>query len=302
MIWGHRRERQCSDVCWVSDFACLFVSTEMMILAGEAIGKWKLRNDEEATNGGCSGNSLRLAFRSQPAPDYRSRGREQRIMEDLLVNNIGDGYCHAWYARRFLSPVSVSELPKAHSGLGLDCYCQWTSPIRRISDLQVHCAIKRYLRRQAVLQLQETGGIVSPEITPLDLGMDMDVVGGGDSDVKERLVEAATADTFDLDIDYSDRSSWSQAARIVQRHSQQYWMLEYIRRLKADDPDREYDVLVLGCTNPSRLQYALYIYELGMEWRYVSPSTSLQAGMRFKVQVGNVLPRLAQLSLVRTGL
>ena len=270
----------------------------MMILAGEAIGKWKLRNDDE-NKGLDSGNSLRLAFRSQSAPDYRSRARERRIMEDLLVNNIGDGYCHAWYARRFLSPVSVSEIPKPHSGLGLDCYCQWTSPIRRLSDLQVHCAIKRYLRRQAVLHILEKGGVVAPEITPLDLGMDLDVWGGN---LKETLVDAATADAFDQDIDYSDRASWIPAARTVQRHSQQYWMLEYIRRLKADDPDREFEVLVLGCTNPSRLQYALYVYELGMEWRYVSPSTSLQAGMRFKVQVGNVLPRLAQLSLVRTGL
>jgi hypothetical protein len=269
----------------------------MMILAGEAIGKWKMRNDENKD--ASSPNSLRLAFRSQPAPDYRSRAREKRIMEDLLDNNIGDGYCHAWYARRFLSPVSVSSIPKPHSGLGLECYCQWTSPIRRLSDLQVHCAIKRYLRRQSVIEIKEKGGIVPQEITPLDLGLGTPITC---DDLTAMVVAAASSDTLDEDIDYSDRASWIQAARTAQRNSQQYWMLEYIRRLKADDPDREFEVVVLGCTNPTRRQYALYIYELGMEWRYISPSTSLQAGMRFKVQVGNVLPRLGQLSLVRTGL
>jgi len=269
-----------------------------MILAGEAIGRWKLRGDDER-KGASSRNALRLAFRSQPAPDYRSRAREKRIMDDLLANNIGDGYCHAWYARRFLSPVSVSDIPKSHSGLGLQCYCQWTSPIRRISDLQVHGAIKRYLRREAVIAIQEKGGIVPEEITPLDLGMDIDLSEG---DLNAKLALAGTSAIFDQDIDYSDRASWVQAARTLQRNSQQYWMLEYIRRLKAEDPDREFDVVVLGCTNPTRLQYALYIYELGMEWRYISPSTSLQAGMRFKIQIGTVLPRLGQLSLVRTGL
>lgn len=268
-----------------------------MIMAGEAIGKWKLYND--GNKAASSPNSLRLAFRSQQAPDYRSRGREKRIMEDLLANNIGDGYCHAWYARRFLNPVSVSEIPKPHSGLGLECYCQWTSPIRRISDLQVHCAVKRYLRRQAVLEIQEKGGIIPDDITPIDLGMDIPFAG---RDLKEQLVAAAIACTLDQDIEYSDRASWIQASRAMQRNSQQYWMLEYIRRIKADDPEREFEVVVLGCTNPDRRQYALYVYELGMEWRYVSPTTSLQAGMKFNVKVGTVLPRLGQLSFVRSAL
>ncbi len=50
---------------------------EMMIMAGEAIGKWKLFLDKEAEEGkaatvGGSSNTLRLAFRSQPKPGASS--------------------------------------------------------------------------------------------------------------------------------------------------------------------------------------------------------------------------------------
>ena len=39
--------------------------------------------------------------------------------------------------RRFFKPASVSEEPGVHFGLGLECYVQWSSPIRRLTDLQV---------------------------------------------------------------------------------------------------------------------------------------------------------------------
>lgn len=217
-------------------------------------------------------------------------------MDDLLLNSIGDGYCHAWYARRFLSPVVVSEIPNPHAGLGLECYSQWSSPIRRFGDLQVHCAIKRFLRRRAVLQLYDKGQEVPAGITALDLGLD---VLRPDENIKEFLT---TAYAFDESIDYSDRAGWLRAAKTMQKNSQRYWILEYIRRMKEKEPEKTFEVLVLGCTNPSRRQYALYVYELGLEWRYISPGTSLQAGMKFKMQVGNVLPRLGQLTLVRVEL
>ncbi len=217
-------------------------------------------------------------------------------MDDLLSNNIGDGYCHAWYSRRFLSPVAVSEIPKPHSGLGLECYCQWSSPIRRFGDLQVHCAIKRFLRRKAVLEIFAKGQEVPAGITASDLGLDSSQHG---ESIRNNLISATALDD---DIDYSDRAGWLQAAKTMQKTSQRYWILEYIRRMKEQEPYKTMEVLVLGCTNPTRRQYALYLYELGMEWRYVSPGSSLQAGMKFKVQVGNVLPRLGQLSLVRVEL
>ena len=115
--------------------------TEMMILAGEALGKWKVRVDEEPlTFCGRYENSLHLPFRSQPKPDFWAREKEFKILQDLLQYK--HGYCHAWFARRFLSPVEIGPEPKPHFGLGIDCYVQWTSPIRRFGDLQVHAAVK----------------------------------------------------------------------------------------------------------------------------------------------------------------
>jgi exoribonuclease-2 len=112
--------------------------TEMMILAGEAIGTWAIRETRKTDddNVGKITNSLKLPFRSQSKPDYRSRERERKIMVDLLENDIGDGFCHAWYARRFLSRPDITPDARPHSGLGLECYVQWTSPIRRFQDLQ----------------------------------------------------------------------------------------------------------------------------------------------------------------------
>jgi hypothetical protein len=80
--------------------------TEMMILAGEALGKWKVRVDKEPlTFCGRYENLLNLPFRSQPKPDFWAREKDFKILQDLLQYK--HGYCHAWFARRFLSPVEI---------------------------------------------------------------------------------------------------------------------------------------------------------------------------------------------------
>lgn len=264
--------------------------TEMMILAGEAIGKWAMRETKSIEDDGIS-NSLKLPFRSQEKPDYRSRERERKIMMDLLDNNIGDGYCHAWYSRRFLTPAKVSTDANPHSGLGLSCYVQWTSPIRRFQDLQAHATVKRFLRRQKVFDLLENGQEIPPGITSEALGCELPSLN------KEGKIELDTED-IDKDIDYSDRTNLLRPVQFVQRNSNKFWMLEYIRRIKEADPQRTLEVLVLGCINPSKLQYAVFIFELGLEWRYNSP-VGIQAGDRFKARLGNVLPQNGQMTIVR---
>ena len=135
--------------------------TEMMILGGEAIGKWGLickqqeelrqqqqhqqhqqqNDDEEAKTQNTPKqflqNDIELPFRSQLEPEFRTREREANFLEDLKEENAGNGYCAAWYSRRFFNAVTVSVEPSRHSGMGLDCYVQWSSPIRRYGDLQV---------------------------------------------------------------------------------------------------------------------------------------------------------------------
>lgn len=70
--------------------AASMLVTEMMILAGEAIGKWKVEQEKDPENLAVN-NSVRLPFRTQPKPDYRSRVREKSIMMDLLAHNVGGG-------------------------------------------------------------------------------------------------------------------------------------------------------------------------------------------------------------------
>jgi hypothetical protein len=144
--------------------------------------------------------------------------REKSIMEDLLSYNVGHGYCHAWFARRFLSPAEISEVSKPHSGLGIECYVQWTSPIRRFGDLQVHASTKRFLRRQKVLEMLKDGSELPSALTESDLGCDLAIF---DQQINSLQ---STESIFDSDIDYNDRSGFINTARILQRSSQRYWM------------------------------------------------------------------------------
>lgn len=135
--------------------------TEIMILAGEAMGKW------------AHSKSVPVPYRCQKAPSFSSRSVEHQMLLDLSSSNVGGGLPAAWYARRFFESVYISDVPNPHSGLGLDCYVQWTSPIRRFSDLQVHASIKRHLRVQMVQEILNRNGTIPAQITATDLGVQL---------------------------------------------------------------------------------------------------------------------------------
>jgi exoribonuclease R len=215
-------------------------------------------------------------------------------LEDLLDYDVGDGLCHAWYARRFLQAASLSEYAKPHSGLGLSTYVQWTSPIRRFSDLQTHVAIKRFLRRCRVLELVESGGDLPPDIVPKDLGWSGATMAAATSGGEQ----GDSVKAVDEDLRISEGAGLIQAARLLQRQSQQYWLYEHVRRNMEKDSKRSYTALILGCVDPDRKQYAVYLPELGMEHRYTSPH-SLDTGAKIQVIPGLVNPRAGLLSIVR---
>jgi exoribonuclease R len=227
-------------------------------------------------------------------PDFKGRSLERIVMNNLLETNAGSGLCHAWYSRRFLESVSISHVPMPHSGLGLDCYVQWTSPIRRFSDLQVHAAVKRYLRRQRVYDLIQGGEPIPEGVSSLDFGISAFPLS------QEVFVGSSiSSNDLDNDLDYLEGLGLIAAGKKLQRLSQQYWLFEYIRRLKEANPDTTFSVVVLGCVDPDKHQFAIYVKELGLEHRYSSPAGRLEAGAEFRVKVDNVAPRSGLLSFVR---
>ena len=82
-------------------------------------------------------------------------------------------------------------------------------------------------------------------------------------------------------IDYKSGLGQIFAARPIQSSSSNYWKFEYIRKL-VDKSDTEvmFESIVLGCVNRDRFQYAIYVYELGLEHRYLSESGKLEEGRK----------------------
>ena len=210
-------------------------------------------------------------------------------MQDLLQYNVGNGYCHAWFSRRFMAPVSVGTTCLPHSSLGVDCYVQWTSPIRRLGDLQVHGAVKRYLRRKKLNDILRTGGTVPEGLTSTDVGFDLTVVrefleeDAGhtkEKDTKETRFPLVLDSDLEMDVDFSEGKSMMRPSRSLQRSSYQYWTLEFVRRAIQEDSSFSFDAVVLGCVDPTRKQYAVYLPEIGLEHRYLSEKGFLNAGER----------------------
>ncbi len=98
---------------------------EMMILAGEAAGRFAVDNE------------VPLVFRSQPQPEFPPE-------EELLQLPAGPVRCCA--IRSCMPRSEMSTTPASHAGLGLEVYAQVTSPIRRYVDLLAHFQLKAFLR------------------------------------------------------------------------------------------------------------------------------------------------------------
>ena len=279
--------------------------TEMMILSGEAMGKFKYVA-ESAVNVAAKStlipqlkNTLDLPYRMQPKPDFSRRYQELNTLESLKER----GYCHAWYARRFFEAVRVTNRMQPHYGLGLDCYVQWSSPIRRFGDLQVHASVKRFLRIARINQLMRLGKPIPPAINPSDIGCVVPKVLEDSKDesglITKYLIdeESRHLTSSNLSIDYRKGLGFIKAARILQKKSNEYWLFEYIRRcVDNSDNDIEFEVTILALVDPDRYQYAIYVHELGLEHRYLSQTGELKPGSKLLMKVDSVSPRYGLLT------
>jgi hypothetical protein len=287
--------------------------TEMMILSGEAMGKFgMLVNANKSEDKDVDEDEdllLELPYRSQQAPDIKSRPEEWDIFKELSKKQIGNGYCASWYMRRFFRPVSVSSDASPHKAMGLDCYVQWSSPIRRYGDLQVHAAIKRYLRRTKIKSLLEQNLDIPKDVPASAIGMNLSA-----------LITPSKMGTKALSVDpinFDHGLALIRASRPMARSSNQYWLYEYLRRQlvsingaeeeetnnensnitnKKEVKELVFECVVLGMADPNRLQYAIFVHELGLEHRYSSEKGELNPGETLWLKVQSVNPRMSQLT------
>ena len=68
-----------------------------------------------------------------------------------------------------------------------------------------------------------------------------------------------------------------------------------INRKSAEEVS--FECIVLGCVDPERLQYSVYVKELGLEHRYLSEMGSLKVGQTLWLKVANVNLRSSLLTL-----
>lgn len=66
-----------------------------------------------------------------------------RLIEEAKSRGIGEAVSYA--CLRSMSKAEYSEIHKSHFGLGIENYCHFTSPIRRLSDLATHRIIHKVI-------------------------------------------------------------------------------------------------------------------------------------------------------------
>ncbi|MEO0852553.1 MAG: RNB domain-containing ribonuclease, partial [Cyanobacteria bacterium J06648_11] len=105
------------DIAKIEDTPSRQLVSEMMVLTGAAAARFTSTHD------------IPVPYRHQIAPDLPS---------DEELESFAPGAVRSFAIIRFMQRGEISLNPSRHAGLGLDEYCQVTSPIRRYSDLLVH--------------------------------------------------------------------------------------------------------------------------------------------------------------------
>ena len=101
------------------------VVRECMVIAGEAAALFALRHQ------------IPFPFISQPDPELRG--------DIPMKDGMPDGLAGNYQTRRCMKGRIVGVTPAHHAGMGLDIYCQVTSPLRRYIDLVAHQQLRLFL-------------------------------------------------------------------------------------------------------------------------------------------------------------
>ncbi len=207
---------------------------EMMLLAGEAAGRWAWER------------KLPFVYSSQEAP---------ALPKDLPKSDRGDRLLSEQYLRRKGMRASVIGTEcLAHQGLGLPFYSQVTSPLRRYQDLLAHYQLRSYL----------SAGSPGPRISPL----------GGDEVARRCLLSAqASGSTRQAERDsrlhwtaffLMKQQDWKGRAVVLDRRDQDVWVVipelgleTSLRTRKSLSPDDSVDIKVA--------RVSLSLHDIGFE-------------------------------------
>ncbi len=203
---------------------------EMMILAGEV-----------AANYGETHN-LPLPFRGQPQPE---------LPPEEELDQLPSEWVRACAIRGCMTRSEVGTTPTRHASLGLESYCQVTSPIRRYADLLAHFQIKAHLRGDPL-------PFSDVELSPL-------------------IISVTTT---------------AQEATLIERQTNRYWCLEYLRQ-HADDI---WQAEVLRWLREHENLALVLLEDLGVELA-VRLDFPVVLGDRLEVKVSSVDPRLDRIRL-----
>ena len=91
-----------------------------------------------------------LSYAESLGLDTRTVSREKPTPKELsallsLAEEKGIAFAVSYSMLRAMAKAKYSEKNEGHFGLGIDKYCHFTSPIRRLSDLATHRIIKKVL-------------------------------------------------------------------------------------------------------------------------------------------------------------
>lgn len=85
---------------------------------------------------------------------YRVQDLPPHLPSSADESSVYDPFKH-YKAVKNLSPALLTTLPGKHDGLGLDCYTQITSPIRRVNDLLIQRQLLSYVDHQDPIYTSE---------------------------------------------------------------------------------------------------------------------------------------------------
>ena len=157
------------------------VVREAMLIAGEAVARYALAHE------------LPVPFTVQDATD-EARAQTPTTLSEMFA------------LRRLLKPSQQKSAPGTHAGLGMEFYCQVTSPLRRYTDLLIHQQLRTLLRAIAL-----------------------------QPDAQENRPENASSPRTDLPLDgqaimehSAEASASARTLRVTERLSNQHWKLVYL--------------------------------------------------------------------------